>query len=310
MTKWFAISYLGLSSTLQAQSGVLSSYPVYSKDTFQESALRSPATFIDSETGDFLVFFRDAAALVRSFRVPSSRGVLPFLYGTALVRGDGSIQYTYSLENRQTARGAVGAVKLLLPSHVKTADWDAPANWSVSTPGSPNPSERLLGWVAAHQSAFLLAGTSWSGFAFRSADKPGFVIARVYGAKSFEAAPYAATIPEPAKRLVDEIRAKGEDTIAVLTIGPKFPADINRVAAIADFNEGIQVLVRHRHLSPASPFVYELQAKLRGFLESAAMAMEMPAAAFKGPSIVISSPPSSPLEASILSALRVHIPEI
>jgi hypothetical protein len=312
MKLWFMhVLLLCVSAYAQTpSSAVFSPYPAYSDGKVLANVdLASPIVAWDVRTGDYLVLRRDGGRVGEEVRLKGSRNLSPVVSVKITQVPGGAWEYMYSFENGRSAADRIGEVSLVLPTHVKVLSRSSPPNWRVSQRLALDPGEVVEGWTPLDLAASVGSGVSRTGFQLTSAETPGFLPARVHAA-DIGSSDRIKAAPEPIQELVRNVQRNGFDSAVVLTIGPKFPPGTNRIAILADFHEGLQVLLKQRHLSETSEFIADLRAALRTYLNAIAQAADVPAEEFIGPSVRVAGKPATALEAQIHAALKTYIPEM
>lgn len=274
--------------------------------------LDSQYVFLDPKTQDLVLSFPDAVdsgvrGLARNNKIAVKlrKHTLPFAITNVLRTETGEYIYTYNLINENSARQAIGSFTVPvpnIPSQKPEASTTAP--WQISTREAGD--KVLVQWAGGPGTTAVAPGAAAGGFAIRTIAIPGFVPARVRGAVS---EPELADLRVPAKvkeqlaRLVD----MDFDSQTVLTIGPVFHPSMNRLAIAANFFEGINVLVKDRHLTADSPFVKEVLAALGAFLAGAQTANGIPASEYVGVPVLIRQTPVGNLETQIWRAMQISL---
>lgn len=184
-------------------------------------------------------------------------------------------RYSYVLTNGRGARRAIWSWALVIPSDDDTAKlqhplWRPTSPSAIATNAVVAPQAAILDGPQLRRSASLgkfarwttsldeypvTAGSRTGSFAAESAFRPGWTTAYASAGKGIEV-PYE--MPAEISSELEILQRPENEQSIVLTIGPKFGADVSAQWIAADWHLGVQKLVNRGSLSGESTYVKEL----------------------------------------------------
>jgi hypothetical protein len=274
----------------------VSPWPVYPPNGAIPPEFAGRHVFLDAH-GDALIILTDQTGNRKMYRRELENHVAPEIHSAVAKDPSGTFTYQYSVVNGPNARQRLNAFSIAVPTldSVQTS----PDSWGTSKV-TRQPSR--LNWFAKYEASTVSKGSGAVGFQTASAYKPGITFAYFTGLAIGEG--LAAGPPKVDMELPDDVQTEmaplGQiefNSVARLTIGPKFRPDANRQEIAADFHLGISRLINRGELDAKSAWVVATLTQLANFLDSAANGVNV--------EIVIRQQPSTPLEQEIASALKL-----
>ena len=278
----------------------VSPWPLYPANGAVPPEFADRHVFLDAQ-GDALIVLTDENGKKTIFRRELENHVAPEVHSAVAKDSSGAFTYEYSFENRGNARQRVNSFSIAVPALDVVQATAMPDNWGASKVAI-QPSR--LNWFAKYDGTAVSKGSAAFGFKATSTYKPGLTFAYFTGLAVGEGLP-----PGPPKadfELPDAVQTEMApighiefNSVAKLTIGPKFSSTTSRGEIAADFHVGISRLVNRGDLDSQSRWVTETLTQLASFIDSTANGMNA--------QIAIRQQPSTPLEREISNALKLSL---
>jgi hypothetical protein len=296
----------------QTIRAALSPVPPYPRDGVIPEGLRGESVFLDTVTGDLVVLLpvpgapADAAGGRAELRVTLARHVRPQL-SVSISKAPGGFTYAYAVVNEAAARQTIRSFYLAVPQPQPrapgppTAEVGLPVGWE-RIDYAPKPGMWTSRWDALESAPGIPGAARISGFQLSNGNLPGITRAYFQGPMSRTELP--TDLPEAALVKLAVVQGLEFNSVALPTIGPKFPAGTDKSTIASDFRLEIGILAHQGVLAAESPFVRETLSSLGSFLES------QPAEEGGVSTGVIPSlkqKPGSQLEREIREALRLSL---
>ncbi len=300
-------------------TGRVSLVPAYPPDGNIPPQYSNQFVFADTKTGDLVLSFPENLGMPDFAQNPGRRITVKLELGTHVLPAisvrtwkddPGKYVYEYNLENRPGARQAIMNCYLPLPSPESVRDIQQPSGWGNSSfnlgLASSNIGEMSgIGWFSRGEAHAVRPGSQLHAFRVTSVNRPGFVTVYVRGNAHVLAVP--GELPDEVSKQLLPLRRLENDSQPLLTIGPRFRPDTNKIVIAGEFFAGISRLIGHHQLDAEAAFVKEALSVLKTYLEAAQQQGNTPAEQFIGPPLQFSQKPSPGLETEIYEALKLSL---
>ncbi len=314
--RW-AVVLLLLAGGVRAQNpkavrAVLSPVPPYPRDGVIPEGLRAESVFLDTVTGDLVVLqpvsgaLAGAASQRAEVRVALARHVRPQL-SVSISKAPGGFTYEYTVVNEAATRQTIRSFFVAVPRPQPRAPGSL-----TSEPGmlegweridyAPKPGMWTSRWDALESAPGIPGAARIAGFRLPNGNLSGITRAYFQGPRSRAELP--RDLPEAALRKLAVVQGLEFNSVALPTIGPKFPAGTDTSTIASDFRLEIGILADQGVLAAESPFVRETLSSLGRFLES-----QPSGQAGVGTGVIprLKQKPGSQMEREIGEALRLSL---
>jgi hypothetical protein len=314
------------------RSGQFSPIPLYPSNGVIPAEQADRFVFLDPNTWDLIIAYPENVSDPRfaahpaqriTRRVALDKHVDPMVYVSFSRDQAGRITYAYSVLNGSRAKQGIAAWHLHVPqapsSGAAAANGIEKTNAGDSTQLLSGPSAWTLtartsslqpsfAWLVSSPEGVISPGAQLAGFNVTSEQLlPGFVRASFSSSAQGSTALAALDVPAPVKTQLASLDAIHFNDQLVLTLGPKFSSDDNKVSRVADFYTGIRILSQSHYLDGNSPFVHEVLQTLKSYLDGVAQSTPVAAEDYPGPELVITHGPGGQLESQIFEAMKLSL---
>jgi hypothetical protein len=288
----------------------LPTLPLYPKDGNIPATFQDRFVFLDRQANQIVVAFQPIpGSKARSVaqRTSLATGVCPSLT-TAFKRNEtGAIDYEYQAANLAGARQTLWTWVLPLASREPVTIAGVPLGWNGV---EANPNETVQAGAQLLQNSRIRRKVDWyarsvAGIpprqargAYRLTSKalPGIVTAYFQGLAVFGA---DSSWPPEVLDQVLALNGTDNNSVSLLTVGPKFDPGVKKSAIANDYLSVIARAIEQKRLRP-SAFLSEAMAQLEALSQPKADSAH-------NTTIKSASQPSTPLERQILSGLELSL---
>lgn len=305
----------GNSNAQQQETAGLSGFPVpvWPENGVIPPDLKGRYVFVDLAKGEYVLAypgnlgtpdFEKAPAALQISRFELQRNVEPGVLVAINLESPNKYKYAYTVRNAAAARQWIDQWNIVLPEQVGNTAIRHPANWlSVIQKGRTfevkNPAGVRSGasafWFVFKPDDVVKAGTAAGGFALDSDLRPGFTVA--YFRKGLAlAGPIRGQggIPKDVAEQLDSLLRLEYNSKTIVTLGPKFDANVDNATIASDYLEGMTFLSRSGVLNADSEFFKSVTTQLRQIAGAPA-------------SIRLETQPRTEVETEIWNALKISL---
>lgn len=209
-------------------------------------------------------------------KVPIRNDLAPSVSAQVARAPSGNFTYQYTIQNRPSAKDAIGAFTLIVPPsdpnlEVRGLVSNGEASWRGAAPHGPPiakqavfpdaPLGRYLIWFK-QDGKVIQAGGILGGFATQSSYLPGLTTAWFSSGQLVE---LDQSWPREVFKQLDLLEDRRYREVYAITIGPAFPPQTAKLQIVAELQQQLEELMKAGVLDRSSPFAQEVVKILREF---------------------------------------------